>query len=306
LFSLPNKAWVHGLVGYDVALTRQSNSDFSSIKVDENILQEYIQIRGLSGISERHIKEIYSISNKYLGFCEYCVNKKKTLNYLQYIKERCSVSRHRKQFYQIRKLLIFLNAGWLNNVEVPQEPQCSIKRIGTNKLRDTLDYFSSYDYFPQISSLILLGATSGLRAEELYQLKPDDIDLENRIVYVNHNPEIGQTTKTKKSRVSFFNRETQEALRTYVQHYTEYGFQYLFGKEHVQGIFNDYDIKVKHLRKFFSQEWDRRGGPTSIKKILMGHSLKGDVDLNHYNAQSEEDLKRIYDNVIPDYILLKP
>ncbi len=29
----------------------------------------------------------------------------------------------------------------------------------------------------------------------------------------------------------------------------------------------------------------------------MGHSLKGDVDLNHYNAQSEEDLKRIYDNV---------
>ena len=80
-------------------------------------------------------------------------------------------------------------------------------------------------------------------------------------------------------------------MRNYVQHYTEYGFQYLFGQEHIQGIFNNYNLKVKHLRKFFSQEWDRRGGPTSIKKILMGHSLKGDVDLNHYNAQSEEDLK---------------
>jgi len=30
----------------------------------------------------------------------------------------------------------------------------------------------------------------------------------------------------------------------------------------------------------------------------MGHSLKGDVDLMHYNAQSKEDLKKIYDNVM--------
>jgi integrase/recombinase XerD len=48
---------------------------------------------------------------------------------------------------------------------------------------------------------------------------------------------------------------------------------------------------------FQKLEWDRRGGPTSIKKILMGHSLKGDVDLMHYNCQSEEDLKRVYDKV---------
>jgi len=27
----------------------------------------------------------------------------------------------------------------------------------------------------------------------------------------------------------------------------------------------------------------------------MGYSLKGNVDLMHYHAQSEEDLKRIYD-----------
>lgn len=45
---------------------------------------------------------------------------------------------------------------------------------------------------------------------------------------------------------------------------------------------------------------DRRGGPTSIKKILMGHGPKGDVDLNHYNAQSEENLKRIYDRMFSD------
>jgi integrase/recombinase XerD len=63
-------------------------------------------------------------------------------------------------------------------------------------------------------------------------------------------------------------------------------------------IFYNSPIKVKDFRKLFSQEWDRRGGPTSIKKILMGHSLRGDVDLMHYNAQSPEDLKAIYDKVM--------
>ena len=41
------------------------------------------------------------------------------------------------------------------------------------------------------------------------------------------------------------------------------------------------------------------------KKILMGHSLKGDVDLMHYNAQSPDDLKKIYDKVMNGNLLNK-
>lgn len=74
--------------------------------------------------------------------------------------------------------------------------------------------------------------------------------------------------------------------------------KHLFSQSHITRLFSDAPIQVKDLRKYFSQEWDRRGGPTSIKKIIMGHSLKGDVDLMHYNYQSEEDLKRIYDKVM--------
>ncbi|GAG67637.1 unnamed protein product [marine sediment metagenome] len=37
----------------------------------------------------------------------------------------------------------------------------------------------------------------------------------------------------------------------------------------------------------------------------MGHSLKGDVDLMHYNYQSEEDLKQIYDKVMNTDIIRK-
>ncbi|GAI90749.1 unnamed protein product, partial [marine sediment metagenome] len=31
---------------------------------------------------------------------------------------------------------------------------------------------------------------------------------------------------------------------------------------------------------------------------LMEHSMRNDVDLMHYNCQSEEDLKRVYDKVM--------
>ena len=55
---------------------------------------------------------------------------------------------------------------------------------------------------------------------------------------------------------------------------------------------------MKYLRKYFSQEWNGRKGNSSVKKILMGHSLKEDGYLMHYTAQSEEDLKMIYDKVL--------
>jgi hypothetical protein len=36
----------------------------------------------------------------------------------------------------------------------------------------------------------------------------------------------------------------------------------------------------------------------------MGHSLKGDIDLMHYNAQFEEDIKQIYDIVLNLFLKL--
>jgi hypothetical protein len=34
----------------------------------------------------------------------------------------------------------------------------------------------------------------------------------------------------------------------------------------------------------------------------MGYSFKNDIDLTHYNFQSEEDLKAIYDKVMNEAI----
>ena len=77
----------------------------------------------------------------------------------------------------------------------------------------------------------------------------------------------------------------------------------LFNQSHISRLFRNSPIRVKDLRKFFSQEWDRQGGVTTIKKIIMSHSLKGDVDLMHYNYQSPEDLKKIYDKVMGNLLL---
>jgi integrase/recombinase XerD len=100
--------------------------------------------------------------------------------------------------------------------------------------------------------------------------------------------------------VSFFNEDAQKCISDYLEYYINniIKLKKLFSQKRLEKAFRTAPIRVKDLRKFFSQEWDRRGGPTSVKKILMGHSIRHDVDLMHYNCQSEDDLKKIYDSVM--------
>jgi len=51
------------------------------------------------------------------------------------------------------------------------------------------------------------------------------------------------------------------------------------------------------MRKFFAQEWDRRNGNTTVKKLLMGHSIREDINVLHYSHHTENELKEIYDEV---------
>lgn len=92
-----------------------------------------------------------------------------------------------------------------------------------------------------------------MRGEELYQLTPNDIDLDQRIVHINHNPLNGQTTKTRRSRISFFNADAQKALSEYLEYFNNGdGLEVLFGHSHLFPIFKDSPVKIKDLRKFFS------------------------------------------------------
>jgi integrase/recombinase XerD len=203
--------------------------------------------------------------------------------------------------YQILKFLSHLGIDWAKDIELPSDPNYTPKRFTREVIQQTLSHFEYNQYFKQVKAIVLLGASSGMRAEEMYQLNLNDIDFDNRIVHINHVPANGQRTKTQRSRVSFFTEEAEQAFLEYLEYFqSDNRLDRLFSQTHMTHLFNRAPIRVKDLRKYFSQEWDRRGGPTSIKKILMGHSMRGDVDLMHYNYQSEEDLKKIYDKVMGD------
>ena len=202
--------------------------------------------------------------------------------------------------FQLRRFLTFLKIDWAKDITLPADPYYNPIRISSEKINKTLDFFKNDDSYIRIKAVILLGCSSGLRATEIYDLTEEDIVLNQNKIIIRHDPKNNHTTKTKRSRVSFFSNDAKKALEVYLEYFknTNSGLRTLFAQKTLSRKFNTAPIRVKHLRKYFSQEWDRRGGPTSIKKILMGHSLRGDVDLQHYNAQSEEDLKNIYDKVM--------
>lgn len=263
------------------------------------MLNKFLKLRCINGLSDGWLHDVKATLENYLKHTGWPIDEDKTLDYLEQLQKKYTTTSYRKRVYQIRKFLIYLNIDWANNIIPPSEPIYLPKRISPEDISKSIEYFKENIYFLQCKSLILLGASCGARAEELYQLKPEDIDLENRTIHINHDPKNHQSTKTRTSRISFFSLDAKLALIDYFKFYnTNKSLDSLYSQSHITRMFRNAPIKIKDLRKYFSQTWDRLSGPTGTKKLLMGHSLKSDVDCQHYNGQSEEDLKKIYDRVM--------
>jgi len=218
-------------------------------------LEEFIKIRSLSGISPRGYKEIKRIISHYLRYVNNKINKKKSLEYFAYLKDNKSISYYRKQVYQILNFLKYLGVSWTDEIILPPEPYYIPIRISHEEINKNLNYFKNHTLYLRYQSLILLGFNSGLIAEELYQLKPCDINLKERTIYINHNPKNNQSTKTGRSRISFLNNETKIALEEYLNYFNDgNNLKVLYPRTRTEKQFKDTTIRVKHLRKFFSQE----------------------------------------------------
>ena len=223
--------------------------------IDKDKLEEFIKIRFLSGISPRLYKEIKRILSHYLRYVDNKINKKRSLEYFAYLKDNKSISYYRKQVYQILKFLKYLGASWTDEIILPPEPYYMPIRISKEEINKTLNYFKNHSLYLRYKSLILLGCYSGLRAEELYQLRPCDISLEERTIYFNHNPKDNQSTKTGRSRISFFNNETKIVLEKYLNYFNDGNhLKVLYPRTRIEKQFKNKSIRVKHLRKYFSQE----------------------------------------------------
>ncbi|RLF58612.1 MAG: hypothetical protein DRN27_04930 [Thermoplasmata archaeon] len=253
--------------------------------------------RRMGGISEDWACDIEYWLQGYLDYMDWELDEAKTYHYLEQMKQKYSTSSYRKRAYQIKRFLQNQNMEWTEHIKPPPEPEKFPKRISSDMIHDTINYFKDHLYEKQMKAIILLGASSGMRPEEMYQLQKSDIDLDQCMVSIHHDPDNGYTVKTGKSRITLFNTEARQAMIDYLSFFNNGCIlTHLFGKQHIERAFHHSPIQVKDLRKYFSQQWDRKGGPTSIKKMLMGHS--GDVDSLHYNAQSIDDLRQIYDKII--------
>ena len=298
--------------GYDVALTtRRSHVQFlpgpstflkkDKPKISSVEIEDFLKIISLSGVTKKHMKEVKRALGNYAKYILFKINKINSLEYFQNLQNNYSIKYYKKQMYAIKKFLHYLKIEWIDEIKLPKDLEYSPKKVTSGDITKAIEYFNDKRGFKRSRALILLGYTSGLRAEELYTLTTGDIDLEKRTVYIRHDPKNNHSTKNKKSRVSFFTIDARDAFCDYLDELNNVKeSDVFFPKRTTERVFKESPIMVKDLRKAFSQEWDRRGGPTSIKKILMGHSLKGDVDLMHYNTQSAEDLKKVYDKVMID------
>lgn len=166
-------------------------------RVNSDDIDKYFTISEISGISKKWLDKVRIWLNEYLDYVNYDVDEINTLDYIKTLKDTHSITSYRKKTYQIRRFLEYLKCDWASNIRPPAEPILRPVRIGTKDIESTLNYIKGNNYEIQFRALIHLGMDSGMRAEELYQLKPYDINLDNRIVYINHDPSNGQTTKSK-------------------------------------------------------------------------------------------------------------
>jgi integrase len=227
-----------------------------SINVTEDELKQYLDVLEINGIGNEWKYSVDKcILQPYLQHLHWHITFRDTLEYLKILKDKHSLSYYRKEVYQIRKFLEYHGIGWSKKLNPPPEPQYLPKRITSDAIKDSLSHFENNEYFLQVKAIILLGTTSGMRAEELFQLTLDDIDLDNRIVRINHNPDNGQSTKTKQSRISFFTEEAKHALTDYIGFYQHHnGLKCLFSQTHIERLFRfgKASIQVKDLRKYYT------------------------------------------------------
>ncbi len=232
----------------------------------------------IKGCSEGHLRDTATRLYDFAEWCSYRFNLNDIKIYINELKRDYSPSHIRKVIIDIRRLLKHLNHP-LSDIELPKMPK---QRKIVIKVKDIQQLLKEVEGLPAESmrlrtrAAVLLAATSGLRAEELYRLRISDIDVDDRTV--NVRPEVA---KDCEGRVTFFSIEAQNALKEFFDSYkpkSVYPFSESTLRKSIEKL--NSPLRLKHMRKFFSQQSDRLGMPTSVKKLLMGHSLRGDVDLS--------------------------
>ncbi|WP_345725203.1 site-specific integrase [Saccharolobus caldissimus] len=183
------------------------------------------------------------------------------------------------------------------------------------KIFDNIDHLGAKAFF-------LLLAESGLRVGEVYSLKIDQLDLENRII------KVMKETETKRAYISFIHLETVKWLQeVYLPYREEFIRTYEFAVKQIgadveawkQKLFPfqlaDLRASIKEamrktigkefrlydLRSFFASYMIKNGVSPMIVNLLQGRAPPTQFQIlqNHYFVVSEIELQKIFDEKGP-------
>jgi len=144
-------------------------------------------------------------------------------------------------------------------------------------------------------ALFLFFASSGLRRNEVLDLKVNDVDIEKGVCYPNHQ------SPTKNAQYGFFNKETVPYLQEWISKKGVRSFRvfplsstrrYMPFKEARKKT--GLEITPKVLRFWNSNELARLGTPDRYVDAFQGR-VPMSVISRHYTDFSLENLKQIYD-----------
>lgn len=274
------------IVHYTTRAQDTDSKEKAVYKNSENI-REYLDVRSLEGLSDAWMNIIRLYLQQYLSFCNNKITKNKTIEYLKVIQNRYNASTFRKHELQIRRFLRYCGLDYMEEVKIIAEPEYIPIRVTEEQVTEV------YNKVPlQFKALIKLGSDTGLRPSELYKLGIEDIDMHNRSITL-------RGAKDGKIRTVFFTPECKKMLEGHMKAFNgSRQLKYLFGECKIRRGLMHTNIEVRHLRKFFIQQWHRKGGNPFIGEILLGHSTKQIISLRHYISFSKEEIKKEYDRVM--------
>ena len=264
------------------------------MKVSEKILQDFERFlrvdRRLRPATVQHTVEDI---RRFLRRSDYIVSYQNISNYLEgylnkapktYNQQITSLRRFVRDFLGCERLI---SSFKMAPVDVPQE-DADITRAQVRK-----GFYAQPDV--RSKAIYLFTATTGLRKGEILGLLKENVDFEMRAVKPDH------FTRSKRSGVTFYNREAEEWLLKYLESRKDEDPRLFVISDRQWRLIwrraseaTGVKITAQVLRKWFSTEMGELGVPDRYVDIFQGRAPRTVIS-KHYTGKALLRLKRIYD-----------
>jgi integrase/recombinase XerD len=246
------------------------------------------------GTVERHILELKRLFEN-AEFNPLNATRLDIRNYLKMFKDLPANS-----YANILKTLRVFYRDYLGRPEViegfkfPTRPFNAIAIPSKKELQEFYRWLKE----PMAKALFLIYSTTGLRRNEVLNLRIGDIDFEKRMIIPK-----GSSSRTKRTWITFYNDEAEDALKEYLG-----SFESLDRKARLFPVTETYfrkrwrafererkiRLSPQVLREWFACEMGRLGVPDRYVDAFCGRVPRS-VLARHYTDFSPEKLKEIYD-----------